>query len=45
MYGDTRPNSKMGECERLGDMTIYKETQGHITFKNMSDLTVKHKVV
>jgi len=26
-------------------MTLYKQTQGHITFKNMSDLTVKHKVV
>jgi len=26
-------------------MTLYKETQGHITFKNMSHLTVKHKVM
>ena len=32
---------EIGEYERWGDMTLYKETQGHITFKDMSDLIVK----
>jgi hypothetical protein len=26
-------------------MTLYSETQGRITFKNMSDFIVKHKVM